>query len=203
MVLDARFSEVLSAAAEGADWAWAELYREAAPPLLRFLTAQGARDPEDLLGEVFIDIVRNLGSFSGGEREFRAWTYRIARNRHVDAIRTARRRPVISSRELDDGPDDESRDPAPGAALFEQEAVNAILDTLTADQRAVLLLRFVHQFSAEETAGILGRSSGAIRVLQHRAIQSLRRSLAARGAHHRAPAGSVSDVEAAPGALAL
>ncbi len=177
MPFGARFPQVLSAAAEGADWAWAELYRDLGPPLLRFLAAQGAREPEDLLAEVFIDVVRNLPSFEGQEPEFRAWVFRIARNRHIDAWRAERRRPRAAAALHDEEPEAHGSDPPADAAILERAAIQEVLGTLTIDQRAVLLLRYIHQFSVEDTASILGRSPGAVRVLQHRALHSLRRTL--------------------------
>ena len=67
MPIGPRFPQVLSSASEGADWAWAELYRELSPALLRYLARQGAADPEDCLGECFVHMVRRLPAFEGDE----------------------------------------------------------------------------------------------------------------------------------------
>jgi RNA polymerase sigma-70 factor (ECF subfamily) len=63
----------------------------------------------------------------------------------------------------------------------QREAVREVLDLLTADQRAVLLLRVLDKFSVAETAAIIGKSEGAVKVLQNRAIKTLRRHLAPGG----------------------
>ena len=181
MPIGERFPQVLSAAADGADWAWLELYRELAPGLLRFLTAHGASDPEDCLGEVFLQIVRQLSRFEGDEPDFRTWAFTIARSRLIDSWRREQRRPARSGADVLAAAD-QLRPSTPGDSPSEQRAaIEEILAGLSADQRAVLLLRYVHQFSVEETARIIVKSEGAVRVLQHRALRSLRRTLSRRG----------------------
>jgi len=177
MALGDRFPHVLSAAVDGADWAWAELYREFAPSLLRFIASQGAAEPEDCLGECFVQVVRNLPSFTGEEAAFRAWLFRVARNRVVDAWRAARRRPVAPTDDVAAVHETRHQQEPADASLTRRYAVEDVLALLSEDQRAVLVLRVLDQFSVEETAVILNRSPGAVRVLQHRALKSLREVL--------------------------
>ncbi len=177
MALGDRFPQVLSAAIEGADFAWAELYRDLAPTLLRFLTLHGAPEPEDQLAECFIQLVRNLPSFSGDETAFRAWAFTVARNRVIDSWRAGGRRPVSASGNVDETIDRHHHDVAADTGLIERDSVRKVLDALTPDQRAVIVLRVLEQFSIEETATIIGKSAGAVKVLQNRAIKALRRSL--------------------------
>ena len=180
MTLGSRFDQVLSAATDGADWAWAELYRDLAPNLLSFLRSQGCPDPEDCLGETFVHLVRGLAGFSGDEAAFRAWSFTVARSRLVDAWRSASRRPSVPMADPTNthvplrvaGPADED--------LLQRSSVDEVLGTLTVDQRMVLVLRVVQQFSLHETAGIMGKSEGSVKLLQHRALASLRRTLADR-----------------------
>ncbi len=176
MAIGDRFPDVLAAAGDGAEWAWAELYEEFAPGLLRFIASQGATEPEDCLGECFVQLVRNLPGFSGDEASFRAWLYLLARNRVVDQWRAARRRPASPSGDLVALPDRRRHESA-DARLARHGAVDDILAQLTPDQRAVLVLRVLDGFSVAETSGILRRTEGAVRVLQHRAIKNLRHSL--------------------------
>lgn len=177
MSIGDRFADVLSAARGGADWAWAELYEEFAPSLLRFIAGLGAAEPEDCLGECFVQVVRNLATFSGDEPAFRAWLFLVARNRVVDEWRAARRRPVTPSHDLTAAHERHQQHEAADASLVRRSAIEDILAALGADQRAVLILRVLDQFSVEETAVILERSPGAVRVLQHRAISNLRNIL--------------------------
>jgi RNA polymerase sigma-70 factor, ECF subfamily len=178
MAIGSRFPQVLQAAADGLEWAWSELYRETAPPLLRFLRSQGAADPEDLLGECFVQIVAHIGDFSGDEAGFRSWTFTVARSRLVDSWRRAGRRPVVPVADPSQvGRATQRHTPGADHQLLQGADVADILATLTPDQRAVVTLRFVDRFSLAETAEILGRSEGSVKLLQHRAIRSLRRVL--------------------------
>ena len=172
-----RFPQVLSAAREGAEWAWAELYDEFAPRLLRFIASQGAGEPEDCLGECFLQLVRNLPTFSGDEAAFRSWVYLLARNRVVDQWRAAGRRPVTTSGDLVALLQHRRPSESADAPLARQDAIDEILAHLNPDQRAVVVLRVLDGFNVEETAVILRRSPGAVRVLQHRAIKNLRETL--------------------------
>src|SRR3954471_20934012 len=88
------FDEVLAAARAGAEWAWERIYGELAPSVAGYLRAHGASEPEDVAGEVFLQVVRGLERFEGGEAAFRAWVFTIAHRRCVDDLRRGARRPV-------------------------------------------------------------------------------------------------------------
>src|SRR5262245_20172878 len=94
MSLGDRFSDILTSARAGGSAAWAELYRDLAPSVLGYVRAQGAREPEDVLGEVFMQVVRGLERFQGDETGFRSWVFVIAHNRVRDEHRRAARHPV-------------------------------------------------------------------------------------------------------------
>lgn len=177
MAIGARFPDVLNAATEGLEWAWTELYREFAPQLLRFLRSQGAAEPEDLLGDCFVQVLRHLKEFSGDEVGFRAWVFTIARSRLVDSWRRSGRSPVVLGTDSNADQDLDRCADSADTVLLQDAAVAEILGGLTADQRAVITLRFVDRFSLAETAEILGRSEGSVKLLQHRAIRTLRRAL--------------------------
>jgi RNA polymerase sigma-70 factor, ECF subfamily len=178
MPIGSRFPQVLQAAVDGLEWAWAELYREYAPALLRFLRSQGAADPEDLLGDCFVQLLRNLADFSGDEAGFRAWTFTVARSRLIDSWRKAARHPVmpVADPSAEHGAARHVSGPADEGLLVDA-GVAEILERLTPEQRAVITLRFVDRFSLAETAEILQRSEGSVKLLQHRAIRTLRREL--------------------------
>lgn len=176
-----RFAEVLAAAATGADWAWTALYRDLAPVLLRFLTRMGADEPEDALAECFVQLVRGLPKFTGDESAFRAWAFQVARHRAYDSWRSAGRRPRSSSASIEGVHGEQSLQDEPAdSRVLRSAAVDEILAELTPDQRAVVVLRVLDRFSVDETAQILGRSPGAVRVLQHRAVKALRTTLRSR-----------------------
>src|SRR3954470_22954958 len=97
------FEDVLGAARAGAEWAWERIYAELSPRVAGYLRALGAGDPEDLVGEVFLQVVRGLDGFEGDEAAFRTWVFTIAHRRLVDDLRRRRRRPPGPS--LEDVPE--------------------------------------------------------------------------------------------------
>jgi RNA polymerase sigma factor (sigma-70 family) len=176
---DVAFQQLLSAAVTGAETAWAEIYRWLAPQVLGFLRGRGATDPEDILGEVFVEIARRIHRFEGDRRGFRAWVFTITRAQLVDDIRRRVRRrehPVgihlPSHWGHSEGHEDEV------VALLGLEEILGVLGQLTEDQREVLLLRTVGEMTAPEAAMVSCRSVAATEQLYHRALKNLRRILA-------------------------
>ena len=173
---DRSFDETLLAARDGAEWAWARIYEELAPKIAGYLRARGSSEAEDLAGEVFLQVVRGLPSFSGGERDFRAWTFTIAHRRLVDDLRQRRRRPAdavpheVVERAAGAGGDVE----ADAHAQIEHAAVRAAIDELPTDQRAVVLLRIIGDLTVEEIARVLGKRPGAVKALQRRGLRRLK-----------------------------
>ena len=173
--------ELVLAAQANAPWAFERLYRHFSPVVCGYLRAQGAQDPEDLANEVFLGAFRRLGTFTGDGTAFRSWLFTIAHHRLVD---DRRRR----SRTVATAPLDRSVETRPGgdveddalASLAGGDAL-ALLDGLAPDQRAVLALRIVADLSIAETAETLGKRPGAVKALQRRALEALRRKLAPQG----------------------
>ena len=169
------FDDRLRAARAGAEWAWTRLYAELAPKVAGYLRAHGAADPEDATGEVFLQVVRGLPGFSGGEREFAAWTFTIAHRRLVDDLRRRGRRPA------DAAPTDviERAAGAGGDVADDAEAriadasVRAAIAELPPDQRAVVLLRIIGDLTIEEIARAVGKRPGAVKALQRRGLRRL------------------------------
>ncbi len=147
------------------------LYRQHAPAVLGYLRGQGVPEPEDVLSEVFLQVARSLPRFPGTEAEVRAWVFTIARNRVIDGHRRRRVRPALSGTRPPDRPA-----PEPVDAI--DPMLVAALGRLTPDQREVVGLRFVADLSLEEVASITGRSPGAVKSMQHRALDQLARILA-------------------------
>ena len=159
----------------------AQAYRDLAPAVLGYLRALRVREPEDVLGEVFVQVVRDIGRFRGDDAALRRWVFSIAHNRVMDAHRRFRRRPPPMLEPIvDTGEAPPPHDP------FAPELI-AALAALTLDQREVVVLRFVADLSLEAVARITGRTVGAVKVLQHRAIEILytRFPLTQLGMEHR------------------
>lgn len=151
----------------------ATAYRELAPAVLGYLRARRAPDPEDVLGEVFLQVSRDLDRFAGDATDLRRWVFTIARNRMTDAFRRRSRRPQVVNRE----PPTVAAAPAPEPV---DDELIAALHELGDDQREVVVLRFVADLSLEDVAAITGRNVNAVKAMQHRALANLRQALAPR-----------------------
>ena len=175
----AGFDDVLEQAQGGSERAWERLYALFAQPLRAYVVMRGADDPDDLVGETFVQVARNLARFEGTEAEFRSWVFMIAHNRVIDERRRSGRRPTMLVAEHDEAElasGDVENEALDALGL---ERVRSMVERLTADQRAVLLLRFVGDLSLEEIATVIGRPVGAVKQLQRRALRSLKRALVA------------------------
>lgn len=175
--LEGSFEPTLAGARSGEEWAWTRIYQDLAPIVLGYLRGRGTTEPEDLLGEVFIGVVRDLPRFHGDERDFRAWVLTIAHRRLIDSWRRQRSRPatIASATDLSQlGPVADAESEA--MERLGTEAAHALLAGLTSDQREVLLLRIVADLTIEEIARVTGRRRGAVKALQRRALDALRRS---------------------------
>jgi RNA polymerase sigma factor (sigma-70 family) len=152
-------------------------YRELAPKVLGYLRGLGAPDAEDLTGEVFVQMVRDIGRFEGDERALRAWALTIAHHRFLDGRRRASRRPFDPVAEVPEPAG--AADGAERDALRElaDERVRELLARLSADQRAVLLLRIVGGLTVEEVSAAVGKRTGAVKALQRRGLAAIRREL--------------------------
>jgi RNA polymerase sigma factor (sigma-70 family) len=170
------FDDLLSAARRGDDDAWAALYRDLAPALVGYLRGRGAPDPEDLVGEVWVQVVRHIDGFEGDERGFRSWVFTIAHRRLIDVRRVQRRRPEDLSpvQDLEFALPPVEAEPEALTTLGTEEVL-ALLDLLTDEQREVLLLRLVAGLRLAEIAEVTGRPRQAVKSLQKRGIEHLRR----------------------------
>lgn len=174
------FASILEAARSGAEWAWSRLYADLSGPILGYLRLRGAAEPEDLLGEVFLQVARNLHAFEGDAGAFRSWVFTVAHHRVIDERRYRSRRPVTPVADPDPG---QVRRSVEEEALerIGTEAATAMVRRLSPDQRDVLLLRILGDLSVDQIADIVGKRPGAVKALQHRGLASLRRAMAGEG----------------------
>lgn len=147
-----------------------EAYQAFAPAVLGYLRSQRAPDPEDILGEVFLQVARDWKKFRGDDASLRRWVFSIAHNRLLDARRYAARRPALSSYAVPDHA-------APAVPAGIDSDLLAALVTLTPEQREVVVLRFVGDLPLEDVARITRRRVGAVKAMQRRALESLERAL--------------------------
>lgn len=153
----------------------AALYDRYAPELYRYIYQRlGAKAiAEDLTAEVF---VRVLGMTRAPD-DWRAYLYRIAHNLVVDYFR---KHPRVLEEPHEFLVDDHN-DPVERAELAEeQRRLRKAIARLTPDQQQVVVLKFVQEMSNAEVARIMNKPEGAVKALQHRALENLREWLGAR-----------------------
>ena len=130
---------------------------------------------EDIASDVMLKLLESVKSFRYRGVPFRAWVFRIARNRIIDVHRRRRRRREVS---LYEGIAADQENPA--AAMdrsLDRSQLQVALLRLKEEQRQVIILRFIQGFDNASAAKVLGRSQGAVKSLQHRALVSLRHIL--------------------------
>lgn len=134
-------------------------------------------DAEDVTERTFVAALGALERYRDEGATFRAWLFRIAHNELANALR-ARQRHRSTPLEAVAEPR-ATEDPA-GMLTVAEEArgLRLALERLPVDRRQVVVLRFVDGLSAREIGAVLGRSEGAVRVLQHRALRQLAEILA-------------------------
>jgi RNA polymerase sigma-70 factor (ECF subfamily) len=165
---------LVAEARDGNSTAFETLYDLFAARVYRFLRyrVQDAETAEDLTQKVFLKMIEQLPNYRNIGLPFAAWVFRIARNTWVDDRRTSHpAAPLDDLLELasdQQGPEDRAAD------SDDWSRVRLALRRLTDDQREVIVCRFFADLTPRETAAQMGRSEGSVRVLQHRALASLR-----------------------------
>jgi RNA polymerase sigma-70 factor, ECF subfamily len=171
------YEQYLSDARAGNQAAFAELYRDAQPRLLRYAASIVGQDAEDVTGEAWLQIARDLHRFDGNLMGFRGWTVQIVRNRAMDHLRVAQRRPSTPLEEfLLDRPADFDT-AARAAENLTTRAALGLIAQLPRDQAEAVLLRTVVGLDGPTTAAVLGKRAGAVRVAAHRGLKALGRLL--------------------------
>lgn len=176
-VLPTPDKELLLQLQRGNRKALSAVYDSYSPAIYRYLYRRigDATIAEDLTGTVFLKVLEAIGKHQTWSDSFVGWLYRIAHNVAIDHFRKSGRQQEDELAETV-----ESHWLSPDGKA-EREArlrqIRSALTHLTADQAQVILLRFGDGMSHQEVAAILGKSEGAIKLLQHRALQGLRQIL--------------------------
>jgi RNA polymerase sigma-70 factor (ECF subfamily) len=137
-------------------------------------------DAEDLTTQTFLKMLEKINTFRWRSAPFSAWLFRIAHNLAMDHFRASRR--WQPEEEVPEPEVDESNSAEAGALeSIGRKSMLELIDDLSTDQQQVLTLKFVFNFSNGEAATILGKSEGAVKSLQHRALATLHKKLEKRG----------------------
>jgi RNA polymerase sigma-70 factor, ECF subfamily len=160
------FPTVLAAAQRGDEQAFAVLWRNLQPAVLRYLQVAAPMAAEDLAADAWVSVIRGLRRFVGDEQQFRAWVFTAARHRALDlAVEQAA-----------------SDDPAVEAVAAEStRAALTLIAELPPHQAEVVALRVLGGLQVAEVARIVGKRPGAVRVLAHRGLRRLAQRLEAAG----------------------
>lgn len=171
--------KIIGRAKSGEKDAFGSLYDHYQPQIYRFVLLKigDKAEAEDITHQVFLSAYENVGGYRESGNPFGSWLYEIARNRVIDHYRLAK-----ADFPLPDGDSEIFAVPAglPDAVdeHFNLEKVRGALMTLRPEYQDVIIMRFVEELSLEETAVNLEKTVGAVKLLQHRAIQALRSTLA-------------------------
>jgi RNA polymerase sigma-70 factor (ECF subfamily) len=172
----------LTAAQAGDQPAFAALWRDVNPRLLRYATVLVGPDAEDVVADAWLQIARDLDRFAGGVQQFRAWSARIVRNRAIDHLRAQARRPQQAGG-LDAVRDRPSPDDTAVSAAdaISTDAALALIATLPREQAEAVLLRAIVGLDPASAGKVLGKRPGAVRVAAHRGLRTLEQQLRAPG----------------------
>jgi len=171
---DGDLVDALTAALRGDEAGFSTLWLALQPPLLRYLRVLVGDSAEDVASETWLQAARDLKNFRGDLSGFRVWLFRIARHRGIDDRRRSRR--YIQ----------DPYDPATQEYLFtspdaEREALDGmgtrwaldVISTLPPDQAEAVMLRVVAGLDVAQTAQVLGKRPGAVRVAAMRGLRRL------------------------------
>jgi RNA polymerase sigma-70 factor, ECF subfamily len=169
-------ARLVKRAKNGDSEAFGQLHDRYADLIFRFLQARlnNRMDAEDLFGEVFLRAWHSLPRYRQKGYPFSSYLFRIARNLVVDYYRKlSQHEEMVQHNDsllqvVQNSPDEKI------IRKQEYQELNKKLAAMREDYRDVLVLRFISGLSPDETAAVMGRSSGAIRVLQHRALKAFR-----------------------------
>ena len=141
-------------------------------------------DAEDLTTQTFLKMLESINRFRWQSAPFSAWLFRIAHNLAMDHFRAHRR--WQPEEEVPEPPG--SEEPSAEAVAMRsigRQSMLEMIDTLSPEQQQVLTLKFVFNFANADVATILGKTEGAIKSLQHRALASLQKQIARQEAEAR------------------
>ena len=169
---------LIKEAKDGNHASFGKLYDHYITPIYRFVMVKTNHKPdaEDLTHEVFLSAWQNLKNYKFQGFPFSSWLYQIARNKVIDHYRTKK-----THSSIDDV--DENIFEVAGAlesGLDRSIALGTVKEaiaSLSPDQQDVIVMKFIEDLSNEEIAAALKKSDGAIRLLQHRAVNNLKAKL--------------------------
>ena len=174
-----RLRALVDLAREGDAEAFGQLYDHYVNGIFRFIYYRvGSQQlAEDLTSEAFVRGLRAIQRFSWQGKDFGAWLTTIARNLVVDHFKSGRARLEIVSDDVPEGPQTAPSTEDDVMSLLSNEMLFAAVAELPTEQRECVLMRFIQGLSIAQTAAALGRTEGAIKQLQLRAVRNLAKKM--------------------------
>lgn len=169
-------AQLIKKAQKGDPESFGALYDKYLAPIYRFVVLKvGDRHTaEDLTQQVFLSAWQNVRSYKHRGYPFSSWLYQIARNAVVDHYRTSRVQIELDSVQELAGAADLMGELE---TKIDLELAKVKIRQLPADYQDVIIMRFVEELSPSEVAAALGKSVGAVKVIQHRALNALKKLL--------------------------
>jgi RNA polymerase sigma-70 factor, ECF subfamily len=169
---------LLTRARHGDTDALREIYVAYFPPIFQYirLRVDEVQQAEDLAGDVFLKLLKAFKGSNSPRRSLRGWLFRVARNVMNDHYGKVKHFTTDTLEEWMPSGDDMNPEIQVMRELNREQSRQAVLQ-LEFDQQEVIILRFGHAMSIKETSAIMGKSPSAIKSLQFRAINNLRRNL--------------------------
>src|SRR5256886_923864 len=140
------------------------------------LSVGNRHDAEDLTTQTFLKMLEAIGRFRWQSAPFSAWLFRIAHNLAMDHFRASRRWQPEEEVPEPEGATESSAEEAALEAIGRRSMLE-LIENLSHEQKQVLTLKFVFNFSNGESATILGKTDGAVKSLQHRALVCLQKQI--------------------------
>ncbi len=166
---------LVSQAIDGDADAFGVLYTQHLDAIYRyvFFRVADVHLAEDLTEEVFVRAWTALPKYEPQGHRFTSWLYRIARNLIVDHYRKQSSPSIVDDLGMENLPDPQSRPEDQVADQEDLASLTRAVQQLGDDEQNVIVLRFVEGLSHREVAEVIGKSEGASRVIQHRALEAL------------------------------
>jgi RNA polymerase sigma-70 factor (ECF subfamily) len=151
------------------------IYKHYVPQIYRFVFFKVSKKQiaEDLTHEIFLSAWQNIKNYKQRQFPISSWLYQIARNRVIDYYRTDKKNISIDTEDFkeDDVGFYEQKDPD---ISFNTEKIKELIKFLKPEYQDVIIMRYVEDLDSQEIASAMNKSEGAIRLIQHRAINNLK-----------------------------
>lgn len=171
---DKQLEDLVVRSQKGDSEAFAQLYDVYVTPIYRYIFYKvNKKDVEDLTEMLFLKAWENIRKYRKRKnKSFKAWLFRIAHNLVVDHYRLTREHNSLDPRLKDTKRHNDPIERAEGA--INNDNLKFAIGKLKKNYQQIIILKFINELSNEEICKIMKRSEGSIRILQFRALKSLR-----------------------------